>query len=161
MEHTWDIISDIILGVSIIILGVFAILGLIQLIKKRSLKKVDRPLLAMFVPVGLDAITYLIFEKFLVLNTRPNGSGEPSFPSTHVLIVSTIFFCVAIMLPYYIKSKLACALIYVFMAVFIVLVVAGRLISNMHWPTDVIGSLVFSTVYAFIYYLIIRRKNHA
>ena len=161
MEHTWDIISDIILAAAIIVLAVFAVLGLIQLIKNRSLKKVDRPLLAMFAPIGLDAITYLIFEKIIVLNTRPNGSGEPSFPSTHVLIVTTIFFCVAIMLPYYIKSKLACALIYVLMAIFIILVIAGRLISNMHWPTDAIGSLVFSTVYAFIYYLIIRRKNHA
>ena len=107
----WDLISDIILATSFTALAVFAVLGLCQWIKRRSLKKVDKPLLWAILPLFLMVVTYVVFDKFLVLNTRPNGSGEPSFPSTHVMIVATIFSIIAIILPKYIKSRAACIIL--------------------------------------------------
>ena len=104
----WDKISDIILISSLAVLAVFAILGLLQLFSRKSLKKVDPELTWMMFPLTLMAITYYIFDHFLIWNTRPNGSGEPSFPSTHAMVVATIFLLVAIALPKYVKSKIAC-----------------------------------------------------
>lgn len=156
----WDKISDIILVSSFATFAVFAILGLTQWIKRKSLKKVDKPLLWAILPLSLMVITYIIFDKFLIWNTRPNGSGEPSFPSTHVMVVAAIFFIVALILPRYIRSKIACAILDLMMLVLLVLVCAGRILANMHWSSDVAGGLIFATIFATIYYLIIRRYKN-
>ena len=157
----WSKITDIILVASVAVLGVFAVLGLYQWIKRKSLKKVDKPLLAMLIPLVLMAITYFIFDKFLVLNIRPNGSGEPSFPSTHTMVVATIFLLTAIILPNYIKSKTTRVIMDIVMLLFIALVSVGRVLANMHWVSDVVGGLIFAVIFAVIYYLILRRTKHA
>ena len=105
------------------------------------------------------AITYFIFDKFLIISTRPNGSGESSFPSTHVMVVATIFFLVAIILPRYIRSKAACIVLDIIMFASIILTCFGRVLANMHWITDVIGAIAFSVVFAAIYYLIIKKPK--
>lgn len=157
----WSKITDIILIASIAVLGVFAILGFCQLVRRKSLKKVDKPLLAMLIPLVLMAITYFIFDKFLVLNIRPNGSGESSFPSTHTMVVATIFLLTAIILPNYIKSKTARIILDTIMLLFIILVSVGRVLANMHWVSDVVGGLIFAVIFATIYYLTLRRVKHA
>lgn len=157
----WAKITDIILVASLAILAVFAILGLCQWITRKSLKKVDNPLLWMPFPLTLMATTYFVFDKILVWNTRPNGSGEPSFPSTHTMVVATIFFCVAIILPQYVKSKIARVIIDSLMLALLALVCVGRVAANMHWTSDVIGGLIFAAIFAVIYYLIIRRHQNA
>ena len=157
----WSKITDIILVAGIAVLGVFAVLGLYQWIKRKSLKKVDKPLLVMLVPLAFMAATYIIFDKFLILNTRPNGSGEPSFPSTHTMVVATIFLLAAIILPNYIKSKTARIILDTIMLLFIILVSVGRVLANMHWVSDVVGGLIFAVIFATIYYLTLRRVKHA
>ena len=157
----WDKISDIILISSLAVLAVFAILGLFQLFSRKSLKKVDPELTWMVLPLALMAIVYYVFDHFLIWNTRPNGSGEPSFPSTHVMVVATIFLLVAIALPRYVKSKIACFIVDILMLALAVLVCIGRVAANMHWISDVIGGLIFAVTFAVIYYLIIRRYKNA
>lgn len=157
----WSKITDIILVAALAVFAVFAILGLCQWVKRKSLKKVDKPLLLSLIPLSLMAATFIIFEKFLVLNTRPNGSGEPSFPSTHTMVVATIFLLTAIILPNYIKSKTARVIMDIVMLLFIILVSVGRVLANMHWVSDVVGGLIFAVIFAVIYYLILRRAKHA
>lgn len=157
----WDLATDIILYASFAVLAVFAILGLCQWLKRKSLKKVDKPLLAMPIPLALMATTYIIFDEFLILNTRPDGSGEPSFPSTHVMIVATIFACVALILPKYVKSKFAIAALDFAMLALTVFVAIGRVLADKHWLSDVVAGFIFAIIFAAIYYLIIRRKSHA
>ena len=154
----WDKISDIILISSLMVLVVFAVLGLYQWIKRKSLAKVDKPLLWMILPLVLMAITYYIFDHFLIWNTRPNGSGEPSFPSTHVMVVATIFFCIAIILPRYVRSKAMCIVIDLLMLLLLVSVCVGRVAANMHWISDVIGGIIFAIIFSTIYYLTTRRS---
>ena len=157
----WSKITDIILVAALAVFAVFAILGLCQWIKRKSLKKVDKPLLLSLIPLSLMAITFIVFEKFIILNTRPNGSGEPSFPSTHTMVVATIFLLTAIILPNYIKSKTARVIMDIVMLLFIILVSVGRVLANMHWVSDVVGGLIFAAIFAVIYYLILRRVKHA
>ena len=155
----WDKITNVILLSAFAVLAVFAILGLVQLIQRKSLKKVDRPLLKMLIPLVLTAIIYVVFDKFWVLNVRPDGSGEPSFPSSHVLAVATIFSLIAIALPSYVKSKTARTILYLLMLALTVLVSVGRVLANKHWPSDVAGALVFAAINALIYYLIIKEPK--
>jgi undecaprenyl-diphosphatase len=91
--------------------------------------------------------------------TRPDGSGEPSFPSTHVMVVSTIFFCVSAALPKYIKSKVALFLIYLVMFVLASLVATGRIVSGKHSCIDVIGAAIFAFIFYEIYYYCIHHNK--
>ena len=101
----WDKASDIIVYAAIAIVGIFAVMGLYQWITRKSLKKVDKTIWFMLIPLVLLAITYFLFDHVFIWNVRPDGSGEPSFPSTHTMITATVFFCTAIALPKYIKQK--------------------------------------------------------
>lgn len=155
----WDKATDIILVAAIAVLGVFALLGLYQWIHRKSLKKVDRTLLAMFPPLVLMAVTYFIFDKVWILNTRPDGSGEPSFPSSHTMVVATIFFFTMLALPKYVKNKPFRIVLDLIMLALIALTAVGRILSNMHWPSDVACGLVFAAIFASIYYLIKKEKH--
>ena len=160
----WIQATNIILYASFAVLAVFVCIGVYQLIKRKSLKKVDKALLWMPLPLALMAITYFLFDKILPpFATRPNGSGEPSFPSTHVMVVATIFFLAMMELPKYIKSKVACTVLEIVMVVLLALTCAGRVITDMHSPIDVIGGVVFAFIFTEIYRQILRhgRKNHA
>ncbi len=150
----WEKVTDIILISALLVLGVFALLGLYQWITRKSLKKVDRRLLAFIPPLIIMAITYVVFDNFIILSTRPDGSGEPSFPSSHTMIVATIFFMAMIALPRYVRQKALCTILDIVMLVLISLTATGRVLSNKHWPMDVFCGLVFAMVFAGFYYLI-------
>lgn len=154
----WLPITDIILASSIAVLAVFAILGLAELINRKSIKKVDRELLAFPVPLALMTIVYFVFDKIWILNTRPNGSGESSFPSTHAMVTATIFFCTMFALPKYVKSKPLRIFLDIIMLILIAVVAVGRVLANQHWPMDTACGVVFALVFAGIYYLIIKKK---
>lgn len=155
----WKKITDIILITSLITLAVFAALALYQWITRKSIKKVDKRLLWMPLPLVLMVFVWILFDKFLILDVRPNGSGEPSFPSTHAMVVSTIFFLATMNLPKYVKSKIARVVLDSTMVVLISLTCVGRVLSNMHRPLDVIGGLVFAFIFTEIYYYTIHKKK--
>lgn len=155
----WEKITDVILITALAILGVFAILGLTEWIRRKSLKKVDKQLLGMIPSLVLMAATYFIFDKLLVLNTRPNGSGEPSFPSTHTMVATTIFLMTMLALPKYIKNKPLRIILDIVMLALIILVSIGRVAANMHWVSDVIGGLIFAVIFAGLYLLIVKHKK--
>ncbi|MBQ3474306.1 phosphatase PAP2 family protein [Candidatus Saccharibacteria bacterium] len=157
--NMWELITNIVLILSFITLGIFAVLGLYQWITRKSFKKIDKQIRWMPIPLLLVAITYFLFDKVWILSTRPNGSGEPSFPSTHVLIVTTIFFIVTIILPKYIKSKTVRIILELLMVIGIGLTCTGRVLANLHWPLDVIGAIIFSFIYSEIYFQIIKNRK--
>ena len=155
----WELITNIILILSLITLGIFVILGIYQWITRKSIKKVDKQIRWMPLPLALMVITYFIFDKLLIVSVRPNGSGESSFPSTHSMVVATIFFMVTIILPKYVKSKKLRIVLELLMFIGISLTCTGRVLANLHWPLDVIGALVFAFIFTEIYYQIIKKKK--
>lgn len=152
----WDKVTNIILITSFAVLAVFIGLGLYQWISRKSLKKVDRRILLMPIPLALMAATYFIFDKIWILNTRPDGSGEPSFPSTHVMVVATIFFLTTLNLTKYVKQKPLQFIIELLMLILLSLTCAGRVLADKHWLSDVIGGLVFAFIFSVIYQLILK-----
>jgi len=158
----WDKITDIILLTSFVVLAVFACLGLYQWITRKSIKKVDKRLLLMPIPLALMVITYFIFDKVWILNTRPDGSGEPSFPSTHVMVVATIFFLTTLNLNKYVKQKSLQFVAEILMLVLLSLTCTGRILADKHWLTDVLGGLAFAFIFSIIYELTLKigKKKH-
>lgn len=152
----WDKATDIMVATAVATAVVFGALGVYQWITRKSLKKVDKPLIALLIPYVLMGLTYIIFDYIFILNTRPDGSGEPSFPSTHTMITATVFLTTAIILPKYIKQKAILALLDIVMLAFIVLVPVGRVLANKHWVSDCIGGLIFSVIFAIIYLIIVK-----
>ena len=156
----WDQITDIILYASFAVLAAFLIIGIYQLFTRKSFKKIDKALRWMLLPLALMVLTYLLFDKVLPpITTRPNGSGEPSFPSTHVMVVATILFLAMMELPRYVKSKVARIILEIVMVVLLSLTCTGRIISEMHSLIDVIGGLIFAFIFTEIYYQIVHPRK--
>lgn len=148
MDLTWYRITEILGIVAILTAALFAVIGVIELVQRRSLKKVDREL---FVLAGLYVVTvilYFLFEK-VVVNTRPvilpdETHPEASFPSSHTMLVCVVMGSAMTMIPKYVKlPALRTALIAV-CGVVIGLTVAGRLFSGAHWFTDILGGVLIS-----------------
>ena len=160
----WELITNIVLISSLITLGAFAVLGLIQWLKRKSFVKIDKQIRYMPLPLALMVIVYLVFDKLLpkffdFMPTRPNGSGEPSFPSTHVMIVATIFFITTIILPKYIKNKTIRIILELLMVVGLALTCTGRVMANMHTPVDVLGGIAFAFIFSEIYFQFIKPRK--
>ena len=152
----WDKATDIMVAAAVATAIIFFMMGVTQWIKRKSFKKIDKTLLALIAPYALMAITYVVFDYIFVLNTRPDGSGEASFPSTHTMITATVFFCAAIALPKYIKQKSLVAFLDLVMLAFVILVPVGRVLANKHWVSDCIGGLIFAAIFAAIYFVLLK-----
>ena len=124
----------------------FAVFGLCQWIKRKSIFKVDRTILILGGYYVLVIALYLFFEE-VVINYRPiliDGRLEASYPSSTTLLTATVMPTAAHQLSCRIKNSVMrrslCALIYLFAAFMII----GRLISGVHWFSDIIGGLLLS-----------------
>lgn len=160
--ENWDLISDIIMYAAIFIVAIFGFIGLTQLCQKsdqKGLKKIDKPIRALALPFFLLVLTYIVFDYIWVIGTAPNDPTKPSFPSTHAMLITTVFLTTALALPKYIKSKPLLVLLDLIMLVLLIIACAGRLISNNHWPADVACGIVFGIIFAAFYYLAIKEKK--
>ncbi|MCR5699990.1 MAG: phosphatase PAP2 family protein [Candidatus Saccharibacteria bacterium] len=153
----WDSITNIILISAFAVFVLFICLGFFQWISRKSFTKIDPELRWATIPLILMTIVYFVFDHIFIWNTRPNGSGEPSFPSSHVMFVATLFAITAVVLPKYIKSKATVIFLDCLMLVLTILVAVGRVFANMHWVSDVIGALVFTAIFIAIYLIIIKK----
>ena len=151
----WYNITDW-LGVAAVLTGfVFAVTGLVQLIKRRSLLKVDCEILALgglyIVVIGL----YLFFEN-VIINYRPiimpdNTSPEASFPSSHTMLVCVIMGSAAMLINRYIRNKPLNRILRAVCYVIIGVTVVGRLIAGVHWFTDILGGILISVTLLSLY----------
>ena len=132
----------------------FATLGLVQLIKRKSLRKVDYSILALGVFFIVVMAAYVFFEM-VVINYRPTlieGYLEASYPSSTTMLVMCVMPTAAMQLNSRIKNTVLkrCAVIAI--AAFTAFTVLGRLISGVHWITDIIGGALFSAGLVTTYY---------
>ena len=131
----------------------FAMLGLAQWIKRKSLLKVDRSLLALggFYMVVLAA--YIFFE-IVVINYRPTLIDcylEASYPSSTTMLVMCVMPTAMMQLRARIKNDVFRRCVMISIAVFIVFMVIGRLVSGVHWLSDIIGGALMSAGLVMIY----------
>ena len=125
---------------------VFAILGLVQLIKRKSLWKVDHRILALGVFYIVVMAAYIFFEV-VVINYRPtliDGYLEASYPSSTTMLVMCVMPTEAMQLNARIKNTVLRRFAVIAIVVFTAFMVIGRLLSGVHWITDIIGGALLS-----------------
>ena len=132
---------------------IFGVFGLIQLIKRKSLFKVDTDIIILGVYYVLVILCYIIFEM-IPINYRPvliNGFMESSYPSSTTLLVLSVMPTLIFQLKHRMKNIKLQRIITVITMLFCVFAVVGRLISGVHWVTDIIGSVLLSAGLFYIY----------
>ena len=140
----------------------FAALGLAQWIKRKSMLKVDGSILVLggFYVVTLAA--YLFFESYVV-NYRPvliEGYLEASYPSSTTLLVLCVMPTAMMQLRDRIKQPMFRKCVSIVIRAFIAFMVIGRLISGVHWLTDIIGGILLSAGLVITYDSLIGGKIH-
>ena len=141
----------------------FAALGLVQWIKRKSILKVDRSILTLGGFYIVVMAVYILFE-IVVINYRPtliDGYLEASYPSSTTMLVMCVMPTAMMQLRTRIKNDLFRRCVMLVIAMFIAFMVIGRLVSGVHWITDIIGGALFSTAIVLMYYAIsdIATKN--
>ena len=136
----------------------FAILGLVQWAKRKNLLKVDRsPLfLGGFYLVVMAA--YVLFE-FVVVNYRPvliEGALEASYPSSTTMLVLTVMPTAMMQLNPRIKRPALRRAVLGAIIVFTAFMVIGRLVSGVHWLSDIIGGALLSASLVMAYVCVLR-----
>ena len=152
--------------VPIIICLCFGFLGFKQLINRKSLLKVDADIVLLGIYYVLVILGYLLFEM-IPINYRPvliNGILEASYPSSTTLLVLSVMPTLKYQADRRIKDLVVKSIITIFVVTFSLAMVIGRLVSGVHWLTDIVGSVLLSLGMFMIYqFMVIHadQNNHS
>ncbi len=155
-------ITDVIGIIPFLFVFGFMILGLVQLIQRKSLLKVDRNILVLGGFYVVVLVFYVLFEK-VVINYRPvliDGNLEVSYPSSTTMLALCVIPTAIMQLNTRIKNtNLRKIVAYVLIALAVFMVVC-RLISGVHWLTDIIGGILLSAGLVTLYSAVVRHFNN-
>lgn len=154
-------ITEILGIIPLLMAGIYAIIGVVELIKRKSLTKVDYEIYAL---AGLYVVVlglYVFFEK-CIINYRPiliDGVLEASYPSSHTLMALCICGSSIIVNKrifhkkiFNLENKLS-----IFLMITIIL---GRFISGVHWFSDILGGIFISLALLSSFYTVISSFTH-
>lgn len=147
------VITDWLGLVPIFICMVFGLVGFVQLVKRRSLFKVDYDIIFLGIYYVLVIFGYLIFEM-IPINYRPiliEGFMEASYPSSTTLLVLSVMPTLVFQANRRLESMVAKKVIGVASILFSAYMVLGRLIAGVHWFTDIVGSVMLSAGLFWVY----------
>ena len=131
----------------------FGGMGFVQLIKRRSLFKVDLDIILLGVYYGIVIGGYLVFEM-IPINYRPiliEGFMEASYPSSTTLLVLSVMPTLVFQVNRRLKNVTVKKVTWILTVIFSSFMVIGRLISGVHWFTDIVGSILFSMGLFYLY----------
>ena len=153
----FDKVTDIMFYLSFATVIPFAVIGVVQLIKTKSLKKVDAVIYYMLGAYVLIAVGYAIFEVFKVnyspLSTTDNIKA--SYPSSHVFIFVTLLFVGLTGLLHFVKMNKVLKFVYLgAVSALSIAMALTRLFSGNHYLTDVIGAVLLASAIITIPYSI-------
>lgn len=139
-------ITDWLGVVPIFICMIYAWVGLTQMIKRKSLFKVDADLILMGLYYVIVTFSYLFFEM-IPINFRPiliDGFMEASYPSSTTLLVLSVMPTLKFQTERRCRNLAFRRVVNVFVVLFSAFMVIGRLVAGVHWCTDIIGSVLLS-----------------
>ena len=140
------IITDWLGLVPVFLCLVFGVLGFVQLIQRRSIVKVDKDLIVLGFYYVLVIGSYLLFEM-IPINYRPiliDGRMEASYPSSTTLLVLSVMPTLIFQVNQRLENPVFRKIICISTSIFSAFMVIGRLVSGVHWFTDIVGSIMLS-----------------
>lgn len=149
----WYTITDWLGLVPIAVAFGFAVTGVVQWIKRRRLFRVEYSLFVLGGFYLLVIAAYLLFET-VVINYRPvliNGYLEVSYPSSTTLLVTCVMPTAAMQFGQRIKHTACRRYVTWVIWAFVAFMVIGRLISGVHWLSDIIGGSLLSAGLVMLY----------
>jgi len=154
INSIFDVITDI-LGVLVILIAlVYVGIGILQLFKRKSIKKIDKELQLLAIVYFLMAAFYILFE-IMIINYRPilvGGELAASYPSSHVLLTIVIVGTTAIIINKRESRKNIKVASSVAAVILSIASVAGRLLAGVHWLTDVIAGALLASSIVMLYF---------
>ena len=133
--------------VPILVCMAFGGMGLAQLIKRKSLFKVDRDLIFLEIYYVVVIWGYLICEM-IPINYRPiliDGMLEASYPSSTTLLVLSVMPTLIFQVNRRSANPVLKEIVRGLTVLFSAFMVIGRLIAGVHWFTDIVGAVILST----------------
>ena len=147
------VITDWLGLVPIVVCMGFGMLGLVQWIKRKKLLAVDADILALGAYYLLVMAMYNLFE-YCTINYRPvliDGFLEKSYPSSTTMLVLCVMPTAVMQFRARIKNPGGRGVITVAIWAFVVFMVAGRLLSGVHWFSDIVGGALLSAGLVMLY----------
>lgn len=161
VHMTLYIITDWLGLVPIICALCFAVMGTYQWIKRKSIKKVDYTIL-MLGGFYITVISFYLLFETVIINYRPiliNGCLEASYPSSTTMLVLCVMPTAALQLNTRVKNKIFKLCINIAIISFTIFMVFARLVSGVHWFSDVIGGVLLSKGLFFMYCFLCSLEN--
>ena len=155
-------VTDILSLVPLGMIGGFGLMGLMQWVRRRSLRRVDADLLALGGFYLAVLAIFGFFERF-VINYRPvliDGRLEASYPSSTTMLVLCVMPTAILLLRRRIKLRKLRRIVLGGMVLFTVCIVVGRLLSGVHWVTDIIGGVLLSGGLVLLYAAVCGAMEH-
>lgn len=133
----------------------FVVVGIVQMIKRRSFYKVDRHIRYLGLIYAFLVGVYILFEK-LIINYRPvimqgEEELEASFPSSHTMLTFVILGTAIVVLSKYSFPRAFSLTVKIIFIVLICMMVLFRLMSGVHWFTDIIGGVLIAVALIKLY----------
>lgn len=131
----------------------FAVLGLVQWIKRKHILRVDRSV-RMLGGFYLAVMAAYIFFEAAAVNYRPvliEGAPEVSYPSSTTLLTLCVMPTAAMQLCARIRNKALRLCTAYAIAAFTAYMVIGRLLSGVHWLSDIVGGVLLSAGLVMLY----------
>lgn len=156
----WYNITDYLGIIAILMSMTYVVIGGIQLIKRKNIFKVDKEIITLGIFYVAVIILYIFFEKFIV-NYRPvliDGVLEASYPSSHTLLIICLCGSSVIINKKMFNNK-AINIMNILSIIIAIITVIGRLLSGVHWATDIIGGILISIALLTIFYSVINIKK--
>ena len=139
----------------------FVIYGLVQWVERQKLRRVDKDLIALAILYILIVIHYVIFELFII-NFRPLlviNKMEASYPSSHTMLLICVMVSAILQFHNRIRKKALRIVAEIFSGVIMIVTVVGRLLSGVHWFTDILGAVLLSAALLTFYYALAKRMR--
>ena len=149
----WDKITDVMMIIAILTAVSFIAIGVIQLIQTKNVFKVEKTIWGLAGVYVLMVLLYIIFDKIIKINMRPiiedGGKLECSYPSSHVFIICTIMGTAYVAwgkIRFFKEKSMVLECLRISAIAVMAITVAGRLVSGVHWFTDIWGGVLFAAM---------------
>ena len=139
--------------IPILVCMIFAGVGLIQLITRKSLFKVDYDIIVLGIYYVVVIVAFLGFEM-VPINYRPiliEGVMEASYPSSTTLLVLSVMPTLIFQSKRRIENDIMKNIVVILTIFFSAFMVIGRLMAGVHWFTDIVGGILLSMGLFYIY----------